>query len=617
MSDVYVKNLIHQWNFADSALSTQERLNDLVGNVSVSLGYNAEITDNGLYLSYGNADYMKAYALMKGVVGRGRRVEVDVAEFDGDWDSGQHGRFIMFDDSETSFDEGLIFNYSTQLWAFYDEKNGWGAGFSGLEKNSFSGKTVVIDILADGQTNLYVDDEWIGAANTIAEEKTNLAIGSNSKAATGAVVSEVRVYSLTEGEYYTVRFLDKDGLDVISTQTVEKGGSAIAPVPPSYKGFIFIGWSTSFSNITEDITVYPRYREVLPHPTLDFYTQADSGVSGKLIKSYSGVNACTINQKLDGECTVDFTLMTKQIEGVISIKDRLEVEGLVFYITEIKKHISNGICYTQMSGEHISYLLNDEQYNVTSFDRIASPKSILRDLLAGTPFTVGNVDFDDTVVLMINQNATRRACLMQLVALVGGEIEYSGYTIGIRKHLGSESAIDIMKTSMVQDISYSYNVSEETTNYTLSLYQKGKLNLGDELQLKFKPLSIDTENRIVGITWNPFNYKEVSVTVGQYIPTVNESLYQLASEVQDIRQSTAKYTVEFGEMIGNGTFYFTRAYKDRPYFHIHTDDGSEPTVVLNKKDGDDFAAYVGATLSGAESTTKTLIVFYCTVPTED
>ena len=367
----------------------------------------------------------------------------------------------------------------------------------------------------------------------------------------------------------------------------------------------------------EDITIYPRYREIPPHPTLNFYTKTDSGVSGELIKTYSGVNACSITQKLDGECTIDFMLMTKKIEGVVSVKDRLEVEGLVFYITEIKKNISNGICYTQMSGEHISYILNDEEYKVTAFDRIATPTEILRDLLAGTPFTVGVVDFDESVTLMINKTATRRACLMQLVALVGGEIEYSGYTIGIRRHLGTEDRVDIMKTSMVQDISYSYNVSEQTTNYTLALYQKGKLNLGDELKLCFKPLSIDAENRIVGITWNPFNYKEVNVTVGQYIPTLNESLYELVTEVSDIRQGTAKYTVEFGEMIGNGSFYFTRSYKDRPYFHVHTDDGSEPTITLNKKDGDDFSYYVGATITGVESSTVSLVIFYCTVPEDE
>lgn len=618
MADGYLKTLIHQWDFADTTLSTEARLTDKVGGVISKLGYNASLENTGVYLSYGNSDYMKAYVLMPEVFGLGRRVEIDIPSFKGNWDSGQHGRFVMFDDSAENFDEGLIYNYSTKLWSFYDKENGWDSGFSNLEINAFSGKTLAIEMLENGQTSLYVSDELIGtSSNKMLKNKVNLVLGSNSKAATGAVISAVRIYSIVQGEFHTVRFVDKDGLDVISTQTIEDGGSAIPPVPPTYEGFIFIGWSTSFFGVKEDITVYPRYREIPPHPTLNFYTQTDNGASGELIKSYSGVNACSINQKLDGECTVDFMLMTKQIEGVVSIKDRLEVEGLVFYITEIKKQISNGICYTQMAGEHISYILNDEEYIVTAFDRIATPREILRDLLAGTPFTVGTVDFEDSVTLMINKTATRRACLMQLVALVGGEIEYSGYTIGIRKHLGTEEVIDIMRTSMVQDISYTYNVSEETTNYTLSLYQKGKLNLGDELRLKFKPLSIDAENRIVGITWNPFNYKEVSITVGQYIPTLNESLYELVSEVSDIRESTAKYTVEFGEMIGNGSFYFTRAYKDRPYFHVHTDDGSEAEVILNKKDADDFSSYVGATISGVESSTITLLVFYCTVPEEE
>lgn len=618
MADGYIKNLIHQWNFADTTLSETERLTDSVGGVVAKLGYNAELQNAGIYLSYGNADYMKAYVLMEEVFVRGRRVEIDVAEFKGNWDSGQHGRFLMFDDSTDSFDEGLIYNYSTRLWSFYNRDDGWDNGFAGIGKNDFSGKTVAIDVTEDGKTSLYIDDELTGvSSNEMPEEKRNLILGSDSRAATGVTISAIRVYSLVEGEFYTVRFLDKDGLDVISVQTVEKGGSAIPPTPPVYEGFIFIGWSTSFSNVQEDITVYPRYREIPPHPTLNFYERTDTGASGELKKSYAGVNACSITQKLDGECTIDFMLMTKQTEGVVSVKDRLEVEGLVFYITEIKKQISNGICYTQMTGEHISYILNDEEYKVTAFDRIATPTEILRDLLQGTPFTVGTVDFTENVTLMINQTATRRACLMQLIALLGGEIEYNGYTIGIRRHLGTERKVDIMRTSMVQDISYSYNVSEQTTNYTLSLYQKGKLNLGDELKLYFKPLSIDAENRIVGITWNPFNYKEVSITVGQYIPTLNDSLYELVTDVSDIRQSTAKYTVEFGEMIGNGSFYFTRPYKDRPYFHVHTDDGSEPTVTLNKKGGDDFASYVGATITGVESSTVTLIVFYCTVPSEE
>ena len=170
-----------------------------------------------------------------------------------------------------------------------------------------------------------------------------------------------------------------------------------------------------------------------------------------------------------------------------------------------------------------------------------------------------------------------------------------------------------MKKAAVQDISFSYQVSDKTTNYEISLYQKGNLNLGDELILSFQPMAIQTKSRIVGMDWNPFNRKEVTITVGAYIPTLNDSLYEYISTEQDIREANAKYTVEFGEMIGNGSFYFTRAYTDRPYFHIHTDDGSVGSITLNRSGGE-FGEYIGATLSGVNSTTTTLAVFYCTLP---
>ena len=362
MAEVYKKTLIHEWNFLGEERTEDERLTDTVGGVKAKLGYNASLQPEGIYLSYGDANYMKAYALMENVVGRGCLLEVDVASFKGNWDSDQHGRFIMMDDSSTSFDEGLVFNATKQLWCFNDSTYGWDEGFAGLDKNAFSGKTVGIEITEEGVVTLFVDGDEIGkAGNKMAAKNVNLAIGSSSRAATGATVSGIRVYSIEAEKYYTVRFLNKDGTDVISTQYVIQGEDAEAPVPPRYEGFIFIGWSTSFKNVQEDMTVYPRYREIPPHPRLNFYSSTEDGGSGELIKSYQGVNACSIVQKLDGECTIEFTLMTRQTEGVVSLKDRVEVDGLVFYVTEIKKSISSGICYTKMSGDHISFLLNEEK----------------------------------------------------------------------------------------------------------------------------------------------------------------------------------------------------------------------------------------------------------------
>ena len=431
------------------------------------------------------------------------------------------------------------------------------------------------------------------------------------------VVSDLTVNPIYEPNVYTVRFLDKDKTTVVSEQEVEHGKGAVPPVPQKYTRYIFIEWSSSFSYITEDTTIWPVYRDLPTNPRLSVYAANEDGSSGELKQIYRGVNDCSVVQKLDGECSLAASIVTRQTEGIIQTGDRVEVEGLVFAVNEIKKNISSGICYTEFSGDHVSYLLNSEDYKVQAFDMTDTPKNILRILLSGTPFTVGDVDPTEEVTLRVNKSVTRRACVMQLVALTGGEIEYYGYSIGIRSHVGTSAPVEIMSESLVQDISFSCNAAEDVTNYSLSLYQKGSLEIGDELHILFPKLGINAYSRIVGIDWNPFNYKEVSITVGQYIPTINDSLYQLETTVEDIRQSSAKYTVEFGELIGTGTMYFTRAYRDRPYFHIHTDDGSEGTVTLLRRGGSEFDAYIGATLSGVTAATVTLMVFYCTVPVDE
>lgn len=47
-----------------------------------------------------------------------------------------------------------------------------------------------------------------------------------------------------------------------------------------------------------------------------------------------------------------------------------------------------------MECEHISYILNDDEYKVTAFDMTGTPRQILWALLEGTPFSVGTVDIE-------------------------------------------------------------------------------------------------------------------------------------------------------------------------------------------------------------------------------
>ena len=95
------------------------------------------------------------------------------------------------------------------------------------------------------------------------------------------VHSDLSVHPLYTDIYLTVRFLNKDGTDVWSTQSIRYGDDAIPPSPLKYTGFIFIGWNSAFTHITEDKTIRPVYREIPPHPTLNFYEKNEDGSSGR------------------------------------------------------------------------------------------------------------------------------------------------------------------------------------------------------------------------------------------------------------------------------------------------------------------------------------------------
>ena len=62
--------------------------------------------------------------------------------------------------------------------------------------------------------------------------------------------------------YYTVTFKDYDGT-VLSTQTIEEGYDAIAPADPTRDGYIFKGWSKSFTNVSSNLEVIALYESVI------------------------------------------------------------------------------------------------------------------------------------------------------------------------------------------------------------------------------------------------------------------------------------------------------------------------------------------------------------------
>jgi hypothetical protein len=343
--------------------------------------------------------------------------------------------------------------------------------------------------------------------------------------------------------------------------------------------------------------------------------------NGTLVKAITKVLSATLRDALDGECTFDFSILTEtsgniEIGNTVSLSLSTGMPIYIFNIVRISKSFSNNLKICSVTCEHKSYELNDEKYNLTSFDFIGDPLVGLQQLLEGTNLSAGTLDFTGSVALKINKKCSRRAALMQYVAILGGEIEYEGNAINIRSHRGSVKYLDVMGGKAISDVSITYDLRADTATYNLKLYKKLDFSTGDNVHIVFIPFGLDVRTRIIAMSYNPFNRREITIEVGAYLPSVSDQLYSIENNLNDmadrmesLEQITAKYTAEFGDIIGSGSLYFRIAYLDKPIYFIFPYGGSAFMEFI-MSDG----KYVGAEITASSSSVITSLLFYCTLP---
>lgn len=76
--------------------------------------------------------------------------------------------------------------------------------------------------------------------------------------------------------YYTVEFYaDEAESQLISSQQIEKGGTALEPRVSGKDGYCFTGWDQSFSNITENLKIHAQYRVLAKYKVTINYVFGD------------------------------------------------------------------------------------------------------------------------------------------------------------------------------------------------------------------------------------------------------------------------------------------------------------------------------------------------------
>lgn len=283
-------------------------------------------------------------------------------------------------------------------------------------------------------------------------------------------------------------------------------------------------------------------------------TQITVTENGNIRGVFSRVISASLTDSLNGECTFQFTVISSAASEIftgLEVELKSDTLNYLFNVVKVSKSLSGGIAVCTVECEHKSYELNNDEYKLTEFDFEGAPSECLISLLQGTSMTAGICDLTIPIKLKINRECTRRAALMQLIALCGGEIEYNGNEINICSHRGSQEYIGIMDGRNVSDLTMETDNRSGTTNYGLTLYKNVNFSVGDNVQIVFRPFDLNVRTRIISMSFNPFNRCEISIEVGDYRPSISDSLYQLEQAANQIREDVGESTANIKTATNN------------------------------------------------------------------
>ena len=252
-------------------------------------------------------------------------------------------------------------------------------------------------------------------------------------------------------------------------------------------------------------------------------------VNGSTTRTVESLVTARVRDSLDSELTLSFTL-TADDAAYISDTTKVRYNGQYFSVISYDKDTDGQSPVCAVECEHISYMLNNDEYTLENFVFNGTPAAALAAVLNGTPFTAGTVEPTSSVNISIT-GGTRRAVLVSVAALMGGEIDYNGYAINIRTHRGSVPRVELTDTYNVTHISYTRDVREQITSYTVNLGRKTTLAAGDEIHIAYTPLSLDVNTRITAIEYNPYKDSEVDIEVGDYVPDILDTYTAISEKV--------------------------------------------------------------------------------------
>lgn len=235
----------------------------------------------------------------------------------------------------------------------------------------------------------------------------------------------------------------------------------------------------------------------------------------------------------------------------ITFDNLVKIDNDKFNISYVKVgNSSSGKPEYTVKCEHVSYELSNEEHELESYAFTGTPTAILTDLLAGTDFSVGTVDFTSSVVFAVNKKASKRAIIMALANTLGGEIGFSdeGYTINLLNSIGQDNGYQLRIKKNLQQIekvldrrgvdktTYAFevlNIFQSDEFIADGLEDLESVDIGDTIQVIDETIDINVTQSVLEIQKDVIKNKKINIVTSNSWDSISDEFSYIAEDVTE------------------------------------------------------------------------------------
>lgn len=252
----------------------------------------------------------------------------------------------------------------------------------------------------------------------------------------------------------------------------------------------------------------------------------------------AGLIAGRLRNTLDNDNTLTLTLFGADAMGVGG-GTLLECEGNYYDVVTVERYMVGNKIYADVVAESVLFRASLSEYNYKK-QYGHNAESILgsfnwwslTESSTAMPFLVfalGSTDAPDKppgeVLSLYAQNGeSRRSVLNRIAERFATEIEVSGYTLNFWLHRGSVASKDLIGGYNVKSVRSVTDFRAGLVSYDIEISRKMDLSVGDNVHIEFAPLGINVDTRITAMEYNPYDKREITITVGDYRPDIRDLL---------------------------------------------------------------------------------------------